>query len=73
MIARSSCANGRIRSEKNCAIHTLEKANDEHPSEEGLELAKYMRDVVIPGYTSCNTSADCPPGKTCLPSSLCQQ
>jgi hypothetical protein len=32
-----------------------------------------VRDVVIPGYTSCNTSADCLAGKTCLPTSLCQQ
>ena len=36
-------------------------------------LSTVVRDVVIPGYTSCNTSADCPAGKSCLPSSLCQQ
>jgi hypothetical protein len=36
-------------------------------------ISTVVRDVVIPGYTSCNTSADCPTGKTCLPSSLCQQ
>ena len=31
------------------AILALEKANEDHPAEEGLELAKYMRDTVVPG------------------------
>ncbi len=35
-------------------------------------ISTVVRDVLIPGYTSCNTAADCPAGKTCLPSSLCQ-
>ena len=30
------------------AILALEKANEDHPAEEGLELAKYMRDTVVP-------------------------
>ena len=31
------------------AILALEKANEDHPAEEGLELAEYMRDNGDPG------------------------
>ena len=40
------------------AILVLEKANTEHPAEEGLELAKYMRDTVIPAMESTRAVAD---------------
>ena len=40
------------------AILALEKANDEHPAEEGLELAKYMRDTVIPAMDAVREVAD---------------
>jgi glutamine synthetase len=40
------------------AILALEKANVEHPAEEGLELAKYMRDTVIPAMESVRAVAD---------------
>jgi glutamine synthetase len=40
------------------AILALEKANVEHPAEEGLELAKYMRDSVIPAMESVRAVAD---------------
>jgi glutamine synthetase len=40
------------------AIIALEKANVGHPAEEGLELAKYMRDTVIPAMESARAVAD---------------
>jgi glutamine synthetase len=40
------------------AILALEKANANHPAEEGLELAKYMRDTVIPAMESARAVAD---------------
>ena len=40
------------------AIFALEKANAEHPADEGLELAKYMRDVVIPAMDDTREVAD---------------
>jgi glutamine synthetase len=40
------------------AIIALEKANAEHPAEEGLELAKYMRDTVIPAMDAMRSVAD---------------
>jgi glutamine synthetase len=40
------------------AILALEKANVDHPAEEGLELAKYMRDTVIPAMESVRAVAD---------------
>jgi glutamine synthetase len=40
------------------AIIGLEKANVGHPAEEGLELAKYMRDTVIPAMESVRAVAD---------------
>ena len=40
------------------AILALEKANDEHPAEEGLELAKYMRDTVVPAMGAAREVAD---------------
>jgi glutamine synthetase len=40
------------------AILALEKANAGHPAEEGLELAKYMRDTVIPAMESTRAVAD---------------
>jgi glutamine synthetase len=40
------------------AILALEKANANHPAEEGLELAKYMRDRVIPAMESVRAVAD---------------
>ena len=40
------------------AIVALEKANKDHPSEEGLELAKYMRDTVIPAMEAVRAVAD---------------
>jgi hypothetical protein len=39
-----------------------------------LEVDSWVvRPVQIVGFTSCNTDADCPTGKTCLPNALCQQ
>jgi glutamine synthetase len=40
------------------AIVALEKANADHPAEEGLELAKYMRDTVIPAMEAVRAVAD---------------
>jgi glutamine synthetase len=40
------------------AIIALEKANIGHPAEEGLELAKYMRDTVIPAMEAVRAVAD---------------
>ena len=40
------------------AILALEKANEHHPAEEGLELAKYMRDTVVPAMASTREVAD---------------
>jgi glutamine synthetase len=40
------------------AILALEKANEEHPAEEGLELAKYMRDTVVSAMASAREVAD---------------
>jgi glutamine synthetase len=39
-------------------IFQLEEANAKHPSAEGLELAKYMRDTVIPAMTRVRDTAD---------------
>jgi glutamine synthetase len=40
------------------AILALETANTDHPAEEGLELAKYMRDTVIPAMEAVRAVAD---------------
>jgi glutamine synthetase len=40
------------------AILALEKANEEHPAEEGLELANWMRDTVIPAMAATRDVAD---------------
>jgi glutamine synthetase len=40
------------------AIQALEHVNVAHPAEEGLELAKFMRDSVIPAMESVRTVAD---------------
>jgi glutamine synthetase len=40
------------------AIFQLEKANADHPDVEGLELAAYMRDTVIPAMEATRTVAD---------------
>jgi glutamine synthetase len=40
------------------AILALEKANVDHPAEEGLELAKYIRDTVIPAMEATRAVAD---------------
>ncbi|MGZ4277514.1 MAG: glutamine synthetase type III, partial [Solirubrobacteraceae bacterium] len=40
------------------AIFALEKANIDHPAEEGLELAKYMRDTVLPAVEAVRDVAD---------------
>ena len=40
------------------AILALEKANVDHPAEEGLELAKYMRDTVVPAMEATRDVAD---------------
>jgi glutamine synthetase len=45
-------------SELYTAILALEKANAHHPAEEGLELAKYMRDTVIPAMDATRAVAD---------------
>ncbi|MFM9139423.1 MAG: glutamine synthetase type III, partial [Solirubrobacterales bacterium] len=39
-------------------LRRLEKANEDHPAEEGLELAKYMRDKVIPAMDGVRAEAD---------------
>jgi glutamine synthetase len=39
-------------------IFQLEAANRHHPAEEGLELAKYMRDSVIPAMDRVRVAAD---------------
>jgi glutamine synthetase len=40
------------------AILALEKANEEHPAQEGLELAKWMRDTVVPAMEATREVAD---------------
>jgi glutamine synthetase len=40
------------------AILALEKANEGHPAEEGLELAKWMRDTVVPAMDATRDVAD---------------
>ena len=40
------------------AILALEKANADHPDVEGLELAEYMRDAVIPAMEATRALAD---------------
>jgi glutamine synthetase len=40
------------------AILALEKANEEHPAQEGLELAKWMRDTVVPAMDATRDVAD---------------
>src|SRR5262245_47213223 len=40
------------------SILALEKANVDHPAEEGLELAKFMRDTVIPAMEATRAVAD---------------
>jgi len=40
------------------ALFELEKANADHPEVEGLELAEYMRDTVIPAMEATRTVAD---------------
>ncbi|HEX5898527.1 MAG TPA: glutamine synthetase III [Solirubrobacteraceae bacterium] len=40
------------------AILALEKANEEHPAEEGLELARWMRDNVVPAMEETRSVAD---------------
>jgi glutamine synthetase len=40
------------------AIVALEGANTGHPAEEGLELAKYMRDTVLPAMEAVRAVAD---------------
>ena len=39
-------------------LKTLEKVNAGHPAVEGLELAKYMRDKVIPAMDATRAAAD---------------
>ncbi len=39
-------------------LRRLEKANEDHPAEEGMELAKYMRDKVIPAMDGVRAEAD---------------
>ena len=48
----------QLLSELYTAIIALEKANADHPAEEGLELAKYMRDTVIPAMEATREVAD---------------
>jgi glutamine synthetase len=40
------------------AILALEKANEEHPAQEGLELARWMRDTVVPAMDATRDVAD---------------
>jgi glutamine synthetase len=40
------------------AILALEKANEGHPAQEGLELAKWMRDTVVPAMDATRDVAD---------------
>jgi glutamine synthetase len=40
------------------AILALEKANEDHPAQEGLELAKWMRDTVVPAMDAARDVAD---------------
>ena len=40
------------------AILALEKANEDHPAEEGLELARWMRDNVVPAMDAARDVAD---------------
>jgi glutamine synthetase len=39
-------------------LRRLEKANEDHPAEEGMELARYMRDKVIPAMDGVRAEAD---------------
>jgi glutamine synthetase len=39
-------------------IFALEEANEGHPGDEGLELAVYMRDTVIPAMEEVRAAAD---------------
>jgi glutamine synthetase len=48
----------QLISELYTAIVALEKANVDHPAEEGLELAKYMRDTVVPAMQATREVAD---------------
>jgi glutamine synthetase len=48
----------QLISELYTAIIALEKANIDHPAEEGLELAKYMRDTVVPAMDATREVAD---------------
>jgi glutamine synthetase len=48
----------QLISELYTAIIALETANIDHPAEEGLELAKYMRDTVIPAMDATREVAD---------------
>jgi glutamine synthetase len=40
------------------AVRALDAANGDHPAEEGLELAKYMRDTVIPAMERVREVSD---------------
>jgi glutamine synthetase len=40
------------------AILALERANEDHPAEEGLELARWMRDNVVPAMDATRSVAD---------------
>jgi glutamine synthetase len=40
------------------AILDLERANEDHPAEEGLELARWMRDTVVPAMDAARSVAD---------------
>ena len=40
------------------AILALEKANEDHPADEGLELATWMRDTVVPAMEATRDVAD---------------
>jgi glutamine synthetase len=40
------------------AILALEKANEDHPAQEGLELARWMRDNVVPAMDAARDVAD---------------
>jgi glutamine synthetase len=54
LIAESQALLGELYT----AIVALEKANADHPAQEGLELAKYMRDTVIPAMDATRAVAD---------------
>jgi glutamine synthetase len=40
------------------AILALERVNEDHPAEEGLELARWMRDNVVPAMDATRDVAD---------------